>query len=101
MNAERGTRNAERGGGGFDRVLGDLTRSGLFPLTPALSPGERENPRPSSGHSRDGVRQSSVRKTHRWRRLFPLPEGEGQGEGEQSGEAAQFQRTPGKERTHA
>ena len=38
MNAERGTRNAERGGGGFDRVLGDLTRNGLFPLTPALSP---------------------------------------------------------------
>jgi len=66
MNAERGTRNAERGGGGFDRVLGDLTRNGLFPLTPALS-----------------------------------PEGEGRGEGEQSGAAAQFQRTPGKERTHA
>ena len=143
MNAERGTRNAERGGSDFVRVLGDLTRSGLFPLTPALSPGERENPPPSSGHARDGVRQSSVRKTHPCRRLFPaheppplppfghplplgggegrgegavgwfkgarraqssgrsLPEGEGQGEWEQRSEAAQFQRTPGQERTHA
>ena len=142
MNAERGMRNAERGGSGLDQVLGDLTRRGFFPLTPALSPGERENPPPSSGHARDGVRQSSVRETRPWRRLFPaheppplppfghplplgggegrgegavgwfkgarrahssgrsLPEGEGQGEGEQSGEAAPFQRTPGKERTH-
>src|SRR2546422_9958679 len=45
-------------------------------LTPALSPRERENRRPSVGAT---GRCHSSRDT-RW--LFPLPEGEGQGEGE-------------------
>jgi len=47
----------------------------FFPLTPALSPGERENSPLSSGHARDGVCQSSVRKT---RARSPCPVG-GQG----------------------
>ena len=55
-----------------------------FPLTPALSLGERGNGPPSLGHTRDGISQARVRNTNTWRRLFPLPGGEGQGEGEQS-----------------
>ena len=47
----------------------------FFPLTPALSPGERENPPPSSGHARDGVGQSSVAQNTR------LAAEGGQGEG--------------------
>jgi hypothetical protein len=46
-----------------------------FPLTPALSPGERENRRQSVGES--GASESS----RDGRKLSPLPEGEGQGEG--------------------
>ncbi len=53
----------------------------FLPLTPALSLGERENGPPSLGHIRGGVGQASMSRTRAWRRLFPLPEGEGQGEG--------------------
>src|SRR2546422_11439296 len=50
---------------------------GLFPLTPALPLGERENPRPAVG-------EASVAKTFESRELlFPLPEG-GSGRGESS-----------------
>ena len=45
------------------------------PLTPALSPGERENRRQSVGES------SVFENVVRWPSLSPLPEGEGQGEG--------------------
>jgi hypothetical protein len=51
----------------------------LFPLTPALSLGEREDSPPSLCHTRDGNCQASVRKTRVWRWLFPLPEGQGEG----------------------
>jgi len=48
-----------------------------FPLTPALSPREREV-------SRQSVGESKVLRTFNTRAwLFPLPEGEGKGEGEQ------------------
>src|SRR6266496_1625105 len=53
-------------------------------LSPALSPGSpgaRENRPPSLSHTRDDVCQASVHKTRGSRKLFPLPEGEGQGEG--------------------
>ena len=53
----------------------------VFPLTPAVSPGERENGPPSLGHTRDGVCQASMCRARAWRWMFPLPEGEGQGEG--------------------
>jgi len=47
-----------------------------FPLTPTLSPGERETPNPAlrtkrgCGWSKD------------WKTILPLPKGEGRGEGE-------------------
>ena len=83
------------------RSLGDILHfafsSEYFPLTPALSLGERENRPPSFGKTRDAVCQASARKTsgHRW--LFPLPEGEGQGEAKrrfQSQPVSPIQRTP-------
>ena len=52
-----------------------------FPLTPALSLGERENRALALGHTRGGFCQASVGTIRGWRRLFPLPKGEGQGEG--------------------
>jgi len=49
------------------RTLGALKtverNPAAFPLTPTLSPGERENRLPSLGHIRDGVCQASVLKT--------------------------------------
>ena len=53
----------------------------VFPLTPALSLRERENPSPSSGESKRGDFQVSLRITSDCQTLFPLPKGEGQGEG--------------------
>src|SRR5207247_10347314 len=52
-----------------------------FPLTPALPLGERENRALALGHTRGGFCQASVGTIRGWRRLFPLPEGEGKGEG--------------------
>jgi len=53
--------------------------SGSFPLTPALSLGERENPA-LCFREPDGSGLAPARPT-----MFPLPEGEGQGEGEDTG----------------
>ena len=69
----------------------------LIPLTPALSQRVRENGTPSLVLTRDGDCQASVRKTHAWRWLFPLPEGEGRGEGKRrldSYRVSPIQRTP-------
>jgi len=76
-NAECGMRNAESGSA--DSVNSDAS----FPLTPALSPGEREGRTPSSdegerGDSTTGAGSSSNRVA-----LSPLPKGEGQGEGKE------------------
>src|SRR5437867_2301245 len=51
------------------------TPQGWLPLTPALSLGERGNPRPAVGHAS----VAGIFERREW--LFPLPEGEGQGEG--------------------
>jgi hypothetical protein len=49
----------------------------LFPLTPALSPGEREFTCASLSTAK------SSRVVGKLARILPLPEGEGRGEGEQ------------------
>ena len=48
-----------------------------IPLTPALSPGERENGPPPLDHTPAGVCPITIGKTPSRRLLFPLPEGEG------------------------
>jgi len=65
--------------------LSKLDEAGVaFPLTPALSLGERENLAPSHEMSRDWIRAVSSQANQNVQSLFPLPKGEGQGEGEVS-----------------
>ena len=72
------SRNQVRGPQGtnlcFAGTIGVFVRP--IPLTPALSPGEREKRRQTVGES-GGV---ELITSLPW--LFPLPQGEGQGEGE-------------------
>ena len=74
------------------RILETLSPTGNrtlpFPLNPALSLGEREKPSPLPARVMQGefANRGSRRKAFEFvrddSRLFPLPEGEGQGEGE-------------------
>src|SRR5438132_4015419 len=57
--------------------------NGSFPLTPALSPGEREKRSPSRIESKSDETPRRVRGQETRRTVLPLPEGEGRGEGEQ------------------
>ena len=52
-----------------------------FPLTPALSLGEREARSPSLQNTRDWICPTSAEQIRNAEFVFPLPEGEGQGEG--------------------
>src|SRR5437867_322771 len=52
-----------------------------FPLTPALSLGEREKPPLAFGKTQRGVCPTNLPNNRSCRRLFPLPVGEDQGEG--------------------
>jgi hypothetical protein len=55
-----------------------------FPLTPALSLGERENGIQPHSTISDWICAAFIRETASVRSLFPLPEGEGQGEGKRN-----------------
>src|ERR1043165_3482830 len=55
------------------------------PLTPALSLGERGNCFRSLGKTTNGFCSMTIQFPTNGQRLFPLPEGEGQGEGERNG----------------
>ena len=64
-----------------DRETGYPNSESGFPLTPARSLGERENPDSESGpphdHTRAGVCPTTTGKSPTRSQVFPLPEGEG------------------------
>ncbi len=55
-----------------------------LPLTPTLSPGERENRPQSHDKSKTDDSRTTSENAPRDRQMSPLPEGEGQGEGKRS-----------------
>jgi 5-methyltetrahydrofolate--homocysteine methyltransferase len=70
------------------------TNRTLFPLTPALSPGEREHPSRSPGKATAGSGSKVSETTKAEQRSSPLPQGEGQGEGKESVNPASTPITP-------
>jgi hypothetical protein len=71
------SRRTSRAKAEFRYAGGGSPSSASFPLTPALSPWERENPCQSLDDS------DNVRIFQGCALRLPLPEGEGRGEGEQ------------------
>ena len=68
--------------GNLTAIRFPIPTSATTALTPALSPGERENHSPSPGESKAGVGTTRTEQSAIGQRLSPLPAGEGQGEGE-------------------
>jgi len=61
-----------------------------FPLPATLSRAEQEKRSPRLGKSINGFCSMAIDFFESSQRLFPLPEGEGQGEGKRSGFASSF-----------
>jgi hypothetical protein len=57
---------------------------GCFPLTPALSLGERENRFQFGEMAKRCVRRARIEESNDAKVPLPLPEGEGRGEGERT-----------------
>ena len=64
------------------------TNRTMFPLTPALSPGERENRSQSLGKTTAESSSTIEQKPGNDQRLSPLPAGEGQGEGKRNAQSS-------------
>src|SRR5204863_308653 len=73
-----------------DRLERTGPEGGFFPLTPALSPKERENRGPVLRHTR------APELFQRQRAGLPLPKGEGRGEGEGSARSPELRPSEGK-----
>jgi excinuclease ABC subunit A len=66
-----------------------------FPLTPALSPGERENRSQLSGEAKAVIGSADLRGKESAQLLSPLPKGEGQGEGKRGSRKSKGVQIPG------